>query len=185
MKEFRRSGDQLVTELEEVEVALLTSLVSQVDELLGGAGERSVASADPFEVWADEFAAGVPLDRSDPVIGRLFPDAYADDETAAAEYRRYAAEAQRRARVDDNRIVLTALAATDGGGAPLAIATDEVGAWIKTLNGVRLSLAVRLGIESEADHRRLERLSLRDPRTQVVAIYDWLGMVLESILEAL
>lgn len=187
MREFQRIDDQLVTDLEEVEVALLTSLVSQVDELLGGAGERAAApgASDPFAVWESEFAAGVALDRTDPVIGRLFPDAYADDESAAAEYRRYAAEAQRRARVEDNRVVLAALAATDGGATPLVIATDEVGAWIKTLNGVRLSLAVRLGIESEADHRRLERLSLGDPRTQVVAIYDWLAMVLESILESL
>ena len=81
MREFQRIEDQLVTDLEEVEVALLTSLVSQVDELLGGAGERAAApgASDPFAAWESEFAAGVALDRTDPVIGRLFPDASADD----------------------------------------------------------------------------------------------------------
>lgn len=185
MKAFRRDGDHLVGDLEEAEVALLVSLVSQVDELLGGGGDPAAsAGADPFLAWETEFGPGVALDRTDPVIARLFPDAYADDEAAAAEYRRYAAEDQRRARVADNRVVLAALAATGGGAELLVIKDVEVGAWLKSVNGVRLSLAVRLGIESESDHRALEELPLRDPRMQIVAIYDWLGLMLESILDA-
>ena len=81
--------------------------------------------------------------------------------------------------------MLADLAATDEGGLPLVVAPDHAEAWIKTLNGVRLSLAVRLGIESESDHDALERLPARDPRTQLVALYDWLGTVLESLLEAI
>ena len=64
------------------------------------------------------------------------------------------------------------------------ITSADLDAWLKTLNGVRLSLAVRLGIESEDDHADLEKLPARDPRTQLVALYDWLGLVLESLLEA-
>ncbi|WP_342371900.1 DUF2017 domain-containing protein [Propioniciclava soli] len=184
---FRREGDALVAEFEEVEVALVSSLVAQVDELLGG-GQVGVApgpSEDPFDAWAGEFGDGVALDDADPVIARLFPDPYPDDPVASAEHKRYTRDALRRGRVDDAQHVLADLDATQGGEHPLVVDVAHAEAWIKTLNGVRLSLAVRLGIESDADHRGLERMSPRDPRYQVVAIYDWLAVVLESLLESL
>ena len=80
--------------------------------------------------------------------------------------------------------LLPVLAATADGKEPLVVAKADLDAWLKTLNGVRLSLAVRLGIESEDDHADLEKLPARDPRTQLVALYDWLGLVLESLLDA-
>ena len=179
---FHRDGTDLVAELDDFEVALIASLVSQVVELVGGGTPD--APSDPFARWAREMGAGPRLDRSDPVVARLFPDAYAD-ETAAAEHRRFSEEALRCARVADSDVVLAGLDATREGAEPLVVHADDVEAWLKTLNGVRLSLAVRLGIESEDDHAELERLSARDPRTQLVALYDWLGLVLESLIEAL
>lgn len=181
---FGRDGDALVGHLEEVEVALVSSLVGQVVELIGGAAETSPTD-DPFAAWEGEFDGGVALDDGDPVIARLFPDAYPDDAVASAEHRRYSRDALRRGRVQAGQVVLADLAATDGGAEPLVIPIGHADAWLKTLNAVRLSLAVRLGIEAESDHRDLERLSPRDPRYQVVAIYDWLGVVLESLLDAL
>lgn len=184
---FKRVGDDLVAELDDFEVALVGSLVSQVVELIGlNTGEDGAAphprSGDPFSRWAGEFTA-TELDRSDPVIARLFPDAYTD-EAAAAEHRRYSQDTLRRARLDDSDVVLADLLATDDGEHPLVVSLEDVDPWIKTLNGVRLSLAVRLGIESESDHADLERLPARDPRTQLVSLYDWLAAVLESLLEA-
>ncbi len=43
---------------------------------------------------------------------------------------------------------------------------------------------MRLGIESESDHTALQALSARDPRTQLVSLYDWLAYMLESLIEA-
>ncbi len=179
---FQRDGGELVAELDDFEVALVASLVAQVMELIGGAGEAP--ASDPFARWADELN-GPALDRSDPVVARLFPDAYEDDAVAAAEHRRYSEDAHRRQRIADSEVVLADLAATQDGEEPLVVAVADVDAWLKTLNGVRLSLAVRLGIESEEDHADLERLPARDPRTQLVSLYDWLGLVLESLLDAL
>ena len=62
---------------------------------------------------------------------------------------------------------------------------EHVDAWLKTVNALRLSLSVRLGIVDEASLDLLERLPARDPRTQLMDLYDWLGFVLESLLEAL
>lgn len=179
---FVREGNALVADLDDFEVALVVSLVSQVVELIGGDAATEAAS-DPFAQWTREMSGAAGLDRSDPVVARLFPDAYSD-ERAAAEHRRFSEDAQQRARVADSRVVLAALAATREGTEPLVVPDAEVGAWLKTLNGVRLSLAVRLGIESEADHHALDRLPARDPRTQLVALYDWLGIVLESLVDA-
>lgn len=181
MTPFVLEGDDLVAELDDFEVALVVSLVSQVRELIGGAGGPE-ASDDPFARWAREMGSA-PLDRSDPVVARLFPDAYSD-EAASAEHRRFSQDALRQARIDDSEVVLADLAATQDGQEPVVVALSDLDAWLKTLNGVRLSLAVRLGIESESDHADLERLPARDPRTQLVALYDWLGLVLESLLEA-
>ncbi|MFT3875466.1 MAG: DUF2017 domain-containing protein [Propioniciclava sp.] len=181
MKPFVRDGAAFVARLDDFEVALVSSLVSQVAELIGDAGAPE-ASEDPFARWAREFSPA-PLDRSDPVVARLFPDAY-DDELAAAEHRRYSQDALRRARIDDSHLVLSDLDATGDGRFPLVVADDHVSAWMKTINGVRLSLSVRLGIESEDDHEELLALSARDPRTQLVSLYDWLGYVLESLIEA-
>lgn len=179
---FERAEDAVVAELDDFEVALITSLVSQVAELIGGGGEAS-ASDDPFDRWAGEFGPTVQLDRGDPVVERLFPDAYADA-AASAEHRRLSQESLRRARIADSDVVLADLVATDEGDEPLVVADDHVEAWVKTLNGVRLSLAMRLGIGSAADHAALERLSVRDPRSQLLELYDWLGAVLESLLDA-
>lgn len=179
---FDRTGDGLVAEWEEVEVALVTSLVAQVEELLGGAGDAP--GAEGFPAWEREFGGGVRLDADDPVIRRLFPDAYPDDPVASAEHRRFSQDALRRGRVTDGRVVLEDLARTGGGERPLVVSDEHVGPWVRSLTGVRLSLAVRLGIETESDHAELERLGVRDPRTQIVAIYDWLGVVIEAMLDA-
>lgn len=180
MKPFSPDGDRFVARLEEVEVALLASLVEQLCGLLGD-GE-DVASEDPFTRWAGELSAPEALDRDDPVVRRLFPDAYGDDRGASEEFHRYTAADQRRARLQAAHVVLADLAATGEGRRKLRVASTDVDAWLKTVNAVRLSLAVRLGIEAESDHDELEALPARDPRTYVLAVYDWLGYVLESLL---
>ncbi len=180
---FQRDHDALVAHVDGFEAALLASLVSQVAELLGGDVPRGQAT-DPFAQWESEFEPGVELDRDDPVVERLFPDAY-DDPAAADEHHRLSQESLRRARIADSQRVLGVLDAVEDDGGPLVVPVDAVEAWLRVLNGVRLSLAVRLGIETESDHAELEALSPRDLRSQIVDLYDWLGLVLESLLEAL
>lgn len=184
---FSPSGTDLVAELDGFEASLLASLVGQVAELVGGSPAPSPAAAegsDPFAQWEQEFSAGVELDRSDPVIERLFPDAYTDP-VAAGEHHRLSQELLRQGRVADSEAVLSALTGLGEDGGTLVVPAEQAEVWLRTLNGVRLSLAVRLGVESEADHRALEALPARDPRSQIVDLYDWLGGVLESLVEAL
>lgn len=180
---FEADAGGWTTRLEEHEVVLLTSLVQQLADLLGE-GRDAVRADDPFERWAREFDGSVELDHDDPLIARLFPDAY-DDPASAAEYRRYTEDAQRRARLEQAGLVLGDLARCADGSVPLRIASGHVDAWLKTVNALRLSLAVRLGIDDEQRHEELLALPARDPRAYVVGLYEWLGLVLESLLDAL
>jgi len=142
---FGREGGGLVAELDDFEVALVASLVGQVNELLG-AGLDTGPAEDPFSRWEGGFSAASTLDHSDPVVARLFPDAYAGDPGASAEYRRYTEDDLRRTRIAEGELVLADLAATAEGRRPLVVPVDHAEAWVRTVNGVRLSLAVRLGI---------------------------------------
>lgn len=180
---FSRRGEDLVAHVDGFEAALMISLVGQVAELLGGRAPRA-QSSDPFAQWESEFEPGVELDRSDPVIARLFPDAY-EDAGAAGEHHRFSQEALRRDRIADSDAVLAVLGDVGEDGGELVVPADAAEAWLRVFNGVRLSLAVRLGIETDTDHADLEALSTRDPRSQIVDLYDWLGLVLESLLDAL
>jgi hypothetical protein len=124
--------------------------------------------------------------RADEAIARLVPDAYADDPSAADEFRE-ATEADLLGRREaDARIVLASIGeaaelADDADNETLteeiALALDgaTVQSWLRTLAAVRLVLASRLGITDEDyDHD--------DPR---FGIYDWLGFRLNSLVEAL
>jgi hypothetical protein len=57
-------------------------------------------------------------------------------------------------------------------------------AWLKTVTSVRLSLAVRLGIETADDLQELDDLPDDDPRAFVYNIYEWLAFFSEALLAA-
>ena len=57
-------------------------------------------------------------------------------------------------------------------------------AWLRSLTDVRLSLAVRLGIETDEDAMLLHQSD--DEATLAMAeLYDWLGYVQETLVTAL
>lgn len=183
MRAFRRVGDHLEAELEEFEVALLASLVEQLQDILGGPDSgQPPAGMDAFERLAAVSATQVELDHDDPLIERLFPAAYTDERDR--DFRRFTEDDARRTRLDEASVVLSDLAATADGAEPLRLADDDFEAWVKTINALRLSLSVRLGITDADSLDALQGLSARDPRTHMLDIYDWLGFVLESLLDA-
>lgn len=179
MTRLRKTGPQLLASLAEYEVALLESLTDQFVTLLE-ADDLPASSDDPFAAW--EADLGSDLDTSDPVLGRLFPPAYADDPAAEADYRRFTQTDQRRARIGQARLVLDALGESDGGRHPVVIRLQDLDAWLKTLTALRLSLAVRLGIQTAADLADFEELDTEDPRDVVYGIYEWLGYLTEELL---
>lgn len=191
MKRFRRRGRQIGTRLSAYEVSLLTSLTAQLIDLVAeddpGLSEPVAAEADPFEAWARELAEtpAEVLPPEDPVLRRLFPDAYADDPAASADFRRFTSRELRSKKVVDAQAVLAGLARTEGGAHDLQIAADEIDAWLRTLTSLRLAVATRLGITDAAAAEELSRLDEDDPRAYMASVYDWLGFAEETLISAL
>ena len=171
------------------EASVVASLASQVIELLRDRNGTQVADTDPL---VGELGLGGPSQPpEDPVLQRLLPDAYRDNPEDAAEFRRFTETALTSAKVANAETVLSTLAVggldlTDESAPPVEVelGPDEVQAWLRTLTDIRLSLAVRLGIENEEDAMLLDKSS--DPALVAMSeLYDWLGYVQETLVQAL
>lgn len=184
MKDFVRKGPVIRVRLTGYEATLLESLLDQLSGLLEDDAAQPIDD-DPFARWQAEFSETGLLDDSDPVIRRLFPAAYPDDPAAAAEFRRFTQARQRQQRIDQAEVVMSALRDSEGGKHPVQVRVIEIDQWLKALGALRLSLAVRLGIERVEDAEELEALGEDDPRSYIYRVYEWLGYLSERLLDQL
>ena len=163
-------------ELEEVEAALLVSLAQQLVDLV-----RADDADD-----ADPLVAIVGIDPGartpdDPALRRLLPDAYADDDEAAARFRQFTERDLRARKVADAARVLQMLDRAPRG---FVVDGDDVRRWVGFLNDARLALGARLEITEDA-HEWLEALPDDDPRAGLYQVYDWLTFLQESLVQRL
>ncbi|MEU6521675.1 DUF2017 domain-containing protein [Streptomyces sp. NPDC046924] len=182
--------------LDDVEISIIRSLAVQLMELLGPGPAEDVPE-DPF---AGLFAEGPSEPPTDPVLRRLFPDAYGDPEEPASlkdteEQRAHSAEFRRftendlRAGKRDNALAvirsLDELTAAGEGGAVLKLSAAESRRWLGALNDLRLAIGSRLEIDDEDDTELLFRLPDEDPRKPMVMAYLWLGGLQETLVATL
>ncbi|MGH1565495.1 DUF2017 domain-containing protein [Mumia sp. DW29H23] len=192
MKAFeRRKRDRVRAEFEPAECELLVNLLSQVIELLRDRNGPEESAPDPLFGQLGTTASALPPE--DPVLRRLLPDAYRDDDESAADFRRFTERSLSTAKVENAQAVVASLAAggfdlddPEQSENPIEVELGEraVQAWLRSLTDVRLALAVRLGIESEEDAEAAAE-SDDEAVAVVVDIYDWLGFVQESLVQAL
>jgi hypothetical protein len=189
-KKRRRGG--ITATFESGEAHLLASLSGQVVELLRDRNGADESTADPL---ATQLGMGGPsLPPEDPVLQRLLPDAYRDDAEGAGEFRRFTERSLTSAKVANAEALIGSLVKggltfgtpPEEGEEPIEIELDddEVQAWLRALTDVRLSLAVRLGIEEE-DDILLVAQSDDEAIAAMSEIYDWLGYVQETLIAAL
>jgi hypothetical protein len=178
-----------------VETELLGSLVGQLLELVRGEAPQSHPSDDPL---AAVLGFGNETARpTDPVVLRLFPDAYRDDDEAASDFRRFTEQSLRDTKAGAAATMLASLATAEGArpddgsyevdqGEKIKVElnAEEATAWLRTLTDLRLALGTRLGVE-EGDEDHWAALSADDPRRHVHDVYDWLGWVQETLVRAL
>ena len=193
MKPFkkRRRGGMPAT-FTSAEAHLLANLAGQVVELLRDRNGASESDADPLAVQLGMGGSAVPPE--DPVLARLLPDAYRDSEDDSGEFRRLTERSLTSTKVHHAEILIGSL--IDGGlsfGTPIEdegdeveveLDSDAVQSWLKSLTDIRLSLAVRLGIENEED-AMLVGESADEAIVAMSEIYDWLGYVQETLIAAL
>jgi hypothetical protein len=183
----RRRKGGIVATFDPAEASVLANLAGQVIELLRDRNGERASETDPL--LGDLGMMGPSQPPEDAVLKRLLPDAYRDDPEDAAEFRRFTETALTSTKVGNAEALMTSLAA-----AGLDELTDDsieveldpaaVQAWLRTLTDIRLSLAVRLGIETEEDAMLLAKSS--DPaKVAMGELYDWLGYVQESLIASL
>jgi hypothetical protein len=163
----RASGFDVV--LEAGEAAVLTRLCEELTTLL---------SAD------DEPAP--PGEGGDPVLERLFPRAYLDptEEEAETDWQRFA----HGDLVDGRRRALATMEGTLAGAEfrrgrlELTLSEEQAAAWLSVINDARLALGTRLEVTEDMD---LSGLDPDDPDTAPFAVYWWLGVLEERLIDVL
>jgi Domain of unknown function (DUF2017) len=172
------------------EADLLRSLASQLVELLRNEAAVPHDHADPLEAMLD--FSGPTQEPEDPVLARLFPTAYPKDEEAAGEFRRFTEGTLRDGKAAGAVAIIDGL---EEAGLPpqltedglmIDVELDEPTAqtWLRSFTDLRLALATRLGVE-EGDEAYWESLPEDDPRSQAHDIYDWVGYLQETLVQAL
>jgi hypothetical protein len=185
----RRSG-RIIATFSGFEADLLRSLASQLVELLRNEAAVPREHADPLEAMLS--FDGPTAEPDDPVLARLFPTAYAEDPDAAAEFRRFTEGALRDGKAAGAAAVIDTL---EEAGLPpelggervvIDVELDEPTAvlWLKSFTDLRLALATRLEVEQD-DEAFWRSLPDDDPRKQAHDIYDWLGALQETLLDAM
>jgi hypothetical protein len=123
------------------------------------------------------FDAGAP--RSDPVVERLFPDAYESRKEARA-YRDLVGDDLRASKKEALGTIENKLGSS--GGASLSLAPSEVDAWLTVLTDLRLAIGTRLAV-TEATME--EEPDPEDPDGPAKTVLHWLGWLQEMTLAEL
>jgi hypothetical protein len=188
----RRRGGGAIATLTGFEADLLRSLASQLIELLRDDAGVPASEVDPFEALLG--ATGPSTVPEDPVLARLLPSAYRDDEEAAAEFRRFTEVELRTSKAGNAATLVAALeeaglpevgdpALTGGLYVDVELRPHEVGAVLKTFTDLRLALATRLGLQ-EGDEEFWDALPEDDPRGHLHDVYEWVGWLQETLVGA-
>lgn len=194
MQAFKRINQSSVATFDADELELVESLLGQlveliVDEAYGCQFSPCVSSdtEDLFTRLEREIVSGGQAfemgPQVDPVIQRLFPEAYPDDESANHDFHRFTAQAQSQDKVDAARLMLADLALAQGHGF-CEVSDEHLWAWLKSLTNLRLALSVRLDIKTAEDSEFLADLPEDSPRAWIYSVYEWLGWIQESLLAA-
>lgn len=193
VKGFVSHGDYAVAELDADERAVIARVVADVGLLLGDTSfgmEREELPTDGDEESLFRYLQGLEeslADPDDPAVLRVLPNAAPDDREVAAEFRRLTEPELRATKVARLRTMWEALSLD---GPEWEVAADEAMATAAALTDVRLVLASRLDIETDADATALhEEIELAHHAVETGAAVDlavdpervWLGMLYQAL----
>ena len=184
MAEVRRRSGGVQVSLSSEEASALAALAAQVATLLadGGVDASEQPDADPLEAMVGLQTDAVPP-PDDPAVRRLLPDAYAD-ETLSGEFRRLMDTELRRLKTDALDEMRGAVEASGEAGVKLRLAPEQAEAWLQALTDIRLVLGTRLDVTEDLEDR-WAKLGPDHAMAPLLAAYEWLGWLQESVVTAL
>ena len=109
----------------------------------------------------------------DPIVRRLFPTAYNDDAERDREYQQLVRDELLERR-------LAALTTVEETLEQDELSEEELSGWLTALNDLRLVLGTRLDVSEEP-----VELDLDDPDAPIHAVYEYLGFLLNEVVDAL
>jgi len=176
MASFSKSTRGLLLHLDESEVPILRQTAAEILEII--TDRHSGTQGD------DPLARMVGISTNDqlpenPVLARLFPDAYEDDQSAR-EFRRYTESSLHEKKEQAIVALLTALPVF--GEANIDLDLSEIDEWMRAINDLRLALGVVLEVEEDYDERFAE-IGENDPRFLMVQVFYWLGWMQQNLIE--
>lgn len=200
MAEFWRSGQGIEGLLTDPEVALLRLLGTELLELLderapaapptppGTAAEDAGRAAEDAGTMSPEALEALVGDSDgpveppvDPVLARLLPDGYRNDDAAAAELRRLTEPELRAGKQASLRALLASL---DRFGGRLLLDEDLAAAWLGAINDIRLALGTRLDVTEDYEAELL-RPDPRSERAEALRVYYYCGLLQDRLLEVI
>jgi hypothetical protein len=113
------------------------------------------------------------LTTDDPSVRRLFPTAYNDDAERDREYQQLVRDELLERR-------LAALDTVEATVGEEELDGDQLTGWLTALNDLRLVLGTRLDVSEDMD-----AFDEDDPSAPALAVYGYLGMLLDEAVEAL
>lgn len=158
-------------EFDEQERALLAHLARDLQEFLGP--ETAGSSPDPLSIGILESASI----SDDPALARLFPDAYELDEDSADDFRRYTENDLRDAKAAH---LASLVSSVENSGDHTTLTEAEARSWMIALNDLRLVIGTRLHLDDD-EQPDIEPEYIE----QLMAIYQWLTWLQESLVGAL
>lgn len=132
-------------------------------------GERELLRRLPGEL-----SALLGSDTGGPELRRLFPPAYERDEEGEAEYRRLMADEL----LEGRRAALGLVQETAGRD---RLSAEELDAWLRALNDLRLVLGTRLDVTEETYATELDPA---DPQAYELSVYAYLSWLQEQLVAA-
>ncbi|REF37646.1 DUF2017 domain-containing protein [Thermasporomyces composti] len=182
---FRARGGTVQATFAAEEVYVLRGLIGELIELIRDDQPAPQSPSGDDSLAALVGAMGPTEPPQDAVLARLFPNAYQDDEEAAAEFRRYTEHGLRDAKVKNAETVLETLGDPSfSDQVTVSLNHDETQAWLRTLTDLRLALGTRLGVQQD-DDEYWASLPEEDRRRQIYGVYVWLGWLQESLVTAI
>ena len=145
--------------------------------------KETPGSPDPTEAAIEDMLGLSSSTRrpDDPILARLFPDGYSDDEKASGEFRRYTERTLRSGKMAAAQTILDTLP-EDGGRVELT--QDQAQAWLRSLNDIRLALGVQLDVSEDMSALQ-RRAAAGGPQAAALWVYDWLSVLQETLVHAL
>ena len=110
----------------------------------------------------------------DPGLRRLFPPAYEHDDEGEAEYRRLTAAELLEGRQE-------ALAILEETAGRDRLSAEELDAWLRALNDLRLVLGTKLDVTEETYAEDIHR---DDPRAHELSVFGYLSWLQEQLVAA-